>query len=86
MTDEQTKAWAKLEVVRGRLAATVKDKADDAWLDPVGDPAKLGAAVKAREEVARHNAANGHDYDTTVKGWAKGRGQPVRPGRDRSRT
>ena len=54
----------------------MKDKADDSWLDQVGDPAKLGAAVKAREEVARHNMAKGHKYDDTVKGWTKGVARP----------
>jgi hypothetical protein len=76
LTDEQAKAWAKLEVVRGRLAAKKGEKADDSWLDQVGDPTKLGAAIKAREEVARHNAANGQNYDATVKGWPKGTVRP----------
>jgi hypothetical protein len=76
LTDEQAKAWAKLEVVRGRLAAKKGEKADDSWLDQVGDPTKLGAAIKAREEVARHNAANGQSYDATVKGWPKGTARP----------
>ena len=76
LTDEQAKAWAKLEVVRGRLAARKGEKADDSWLDAVGDPAKLGAAIKAREEVARHNAANGQTYDNVVKGWPKGTAKP----------
>ena len=76
LTDEQAKAWAKLEVVRGRLAGKKEEKADDSWLDAVGDPAKLGAAVKVREEVARHNAANGQTYDNVVKGWPKGTARP----------
>jgi hypothetical protein len=76
VTDEQSKAWAKLEVVRGRMLNAKGSKAEDAWLDAVGDPAKLGAAIKVREEVARHNAANGHEYDKTIKGWAKGTQRP----------
>jgi hypothetical protein len=51
-------------------------KADDTWLDAIGDPAKLAAAAKAREEIARHNAANGQDYQATVKSWPSGSVRP----------
>lgn len=76
LTDEQAKAWAKLEVVRGRLTDAKGKKADDAWMDGVGDPTKVAAAVKAHEEVARHNAANDQDYKKAIDGWAKGTLRP----------
>jgi hypothetical protein len=52
-------------------------KADDGWLDPVGDPAKSAAAAKAREVIARHNAAQGFgDYQSVVKKWPIGSVRP----------
>ena len=75
IADEQAKAWARLEILRGRLAAAKDAKADDAWLDPIGDPTKLAAAAKAREEIARHNAAAGIAYPA-VSTWEKGKVRP----------
>jgi len=76
LPDDQTRAWARLGILRGRLAASKDKKADDAWLDAVGDPVKLAAAAKAREEVARHNAANGQSYQDSVKSWPPGTVRP----------
>jgi hypothetical protein len=76
LPDEQSKAWARLGILRARLAASKDKKADDAWLDAVGDPAKVAAAAKAREEVARHNIANGQNYQDTVKAWPPGTVRP----------
>jgi hypothetical protein len=73
--DKQAQAWARLEILRGHLAAVKGSKADDAWLDPVGDPMVLAAAAKAREEIARHNAANGQDYPAIIN-WEKGKVKP----------
>jgi hypothetical protein len=77
LPDEPSKGWARLEILRGRLAAAGNAKAEDSWLPPIGDPAKSPAAARAHEEIARHNAAAGiADYQTTVKGWPKGTVQP----------
>jgi predicted negative regulator of RcsB-dependent stress response len=78
LPDDQTKAWARLEALRGRLEAAKDKKADDAWLDPIGDPTKLAAAAKAREAIARHNAAAGFggDYQGVVKRWPAGTVRP----------
>jgi hypothetical protein len=77
LPDDQLKAWGRLAALRGRLD-TVKDKADDAWMDAVGDPAKLAAAAQAREEMARYNARAGHagDYEKVVKKWPTGTVRP----------
>jgi hypothetical protein len=78
LPDEQTKAWGRLEAVRGRLETMKDKKADDAWLEPIGDPTKLAAAAKAREVIARHNAAAGFggDYQEVVKKWPPGSVRP----------
>jgi hypothetical protein len=75
MADEEAKSWARLEILRARLAQAQKQKADDAWLDLIGDATKLGAAAKAREDIARHNAAGGHDYPAMAN-WEKGKVKP----------
>jgi len=74
LPDEQTKAWGRLEALRGRLETMNDKKADDGWLEPIGDPTKLAAAAKAREVIARHNAAAGFggDYQGVVKKWPPG--------------
>lgn len=77
LNDDAAKAWGRLEVIRGRLLAGKSAKADDSWLDPLGDPVKSGAALKAREEFARHNARNGHEYQSVIKGWTKGSVRPA---------
>jgi predicted negative regulator of RcsB-dependent stress response len=71
LTDEQAKAWARLEILRARLATVPNGKADDGWLTPLGDPNKLAAAARAHEEVARHNARAGvgDEYQATVNQW-----------------
>jgi len=74
--DEPSKAWARLGGLRGRLLLSKDKKADDTWLETIGDPAKQAAAAKAREEIARHNAANGQDYQATVKSWPSGSVRP----------
>lgn len=77
LPDEPAKSWARLEILRGRLAAAGTGKADDSWLTPLGDPTKSPAAAKAHEEIARHNAAIGAgDYQATVKTWPSGTVQP----------
>jgi hypothetical protein len=57
----------------------MKDKkGDDAWLEPIGDSTKLAAAAKAREVMARHNAAAGRgaEYQDVVKKWTPGTVRP----------
>jgi len=78
LSDEQAKSWARLEALRGRLAQAKSQKGEDGWLDTVGDPTKHAAAAKAREELARHNAAvgAGGEYQVTVKSWPKGTVRP----------
>ncbi len=75
LSNAEAKGWARLEILRGRLAAAKDSKADDAWLDPIGDPTKLAAAAQAREEIARHNAAAGIDYPGITL-WEKGKVRP----------
>ena len=76
LPDDPSKSWARLSILRGRLPLANGAKADDGWLQPIGDPTKLPAAAKAHEEIARYNAANGHDYQGTVKSWPRGIAQP----------
>jgi hypothetical protein len=78
LTDEAARSWARLGILRGRLAQAKDTKGDDGWLESVGDPAKLPAAAKAREDLARHNArvGSGGDYQSTVKTWPKGTVRP----------
>ena len=76
ISDPQVKAWAKLEVMRGRLSLLKDQQGHDAWLDEVGDPTKSAAAAKAREELARHNAAVDLGYLETVNAWTKGNVRP----------
>jgi predicted negative regulator of RcsB-dependent stress response len=68
LADEQSRSWARLEILRGKLTQAGTNRAEDAWLQPVGDPAKLPAAAKAQEDLARHNAAigAGDDHQKTV--------------------
>jgi hypothetical protein len=75
MSDSQAQSWARLEILRGRLASAKGQKAEDAWLDSLGDATKLAAAAKAREEMARHNAAGGHSYPAMTT-WEKGKVKP----------
>jgi predicted negative regulator of RcsB-dependent stress response len=77
LPDDGSRGWARLEILRGRLAQAGNGKADDGWLTPLGDPTKSPAAAKGHEEVARHNAANGIDYQATVKSWPAGTVQPL---------
>lgn len=74
--DPQAQGWARLEVLRGRLAQAKTQKADDTWLDAVGDPTKLPPAAKAYEEVARHNAATNNENQAKIKSWEKGTVRP----------
>jgi transcription elongation factor Elf1 len=65
--DSGLRAWAQLEVLRARLAAS-KGKAGDDWLDGVDKGTT--AAYVAREEVARHNAhVDGGGTLTAVQQW-----------------
>jgi len=72
INDDSAKSWAKLEVLRGRLAA-LKDKGEDSWLDVLGDPSKPKVVQGlGREEMARHNAAVGESgYPKVVDTWPK---------------
>jgi ribosomal protein S27E len=78
LPDDQTKSWGRLEALRGRLESLKSQKGDDTWLDPIGDPTKLAAAAKAREVMARHNAAAGlgGEYQGVVKKWPIGSVRP----------
>jgi hypothetical protein len=78
LPDEQSKSWGRLAALRGRLDTLKEKKADDAWLEAIGDPAKLAAAAKAREEIARHNAREGFagEYEKVVKKWPIGSVRP----------
>lgn len=78
LADEAARSWARLGVLRGRLAQGKDAKGDDTWLDSIGDPTKFPAAAKAREDMARHNArvGSGGDYRTAVKSWPKGTVRP----------
>src|SRR5262249_49838277 len=77
ISDTQAQAWARLAILRERLAAAKKTnaKAEDGWRDSVGDRTKCAAAAKAYEEVARHNAACGHEYPA-MNNWEKGKVKP----------
>ena len=77
LPDEQTKAWGRLEALRGRLES-LKEKGNDSWLEPIGDPTKFAAAAKAREVMARHNAAAGigGEYQGLVRKWPQGTVRP----------
>jgi hypothetical protein len=70
LTDD-AKGWAYLEILRARLAAAKGAKAEDAWLDPLGDPTKSAAAAKGREEMARYSATHGHEYQGVMRSWDK---------------
>ena len=78
LPDEQTKAWGRLAALQGRLEAMKNQKGDDTWLEPVGDPTKVAAAAKAREVMARHNAAAGFggEYQSVVRKWTPGTVRP----------
>jgi hypothetical protein len=77
LADEATRAWARVAILRGRLEAAPDKKGDDGWLEPIGDPSKVVAAAKAREVIARHNAAAGvGDYQAVVKKWPIGVARP----------
>jgi hypothetical protein len=78
MPGNMAQSWARLEVFRGKLSqlAATKGKAEGSLLTPVGDPKTVPAAAKAHEELARHNAFYGHDYEAVIKTWEKGTVKP----------
>jgi ribosomal protein S27E len=77
LSDNEAKAWGRLEALRGRLEGMKGQKADDGWLGPIGDPSKSAAAAKAHEVIARYNAAQGFgDYQGVVKKWPIGTVRP----------
>jgi hypothetical protein len=76
LPDAQSKAWGKLEAMRGRMLQGKDKKGDDQWLDSVGDPTKQLAAAKAREELARHNAKLDGSYQKAVELWTRGTIRP----------
>jgi hypothetical protein len=71
----QAQSWARLEILRGRLAQS-KDKAEISLCTSIGEPEAVAAAAKAYEEVARHNAFLGQDYKAIVKSWKAGTVRP----------
>jgi hypothetical protein len=77
--DPSVRAWAKLELLRIKLASQAKQKADEQFVDPLADPpesTQLAAAI-ARADVARHNAVAGENsYARQVEGWPKGTIRP----------
>ncbi len=76
--DDSVRAWAKLDVLRVKLAGRPKQKADDSWLESIADPAQASVAqAMAVAEVARHNAAAGESsYTRTVDSLPKGTIRP----------
>jgi len=62
--DESIKSWARLEVLRVKLAGQRQKKADDKWLEAIPDPAdaRLAPAL-AQAEFARHNTNAGEKFD-----------------------
>lgn len=75
MPDKEAQSWARLEILRGRLAQS-NQKGESELLTAIGDATKVPAAAKAHEELARHNALNGHDYSAIIKTWPKGTVKP----------
>ncbi|MCE9533333.1 MAG: hypothetical protein K8T89_19735, partial [Planctomycetes bacterium] len=76
--DDEVRAWAKLDMIRVKLAAQTKQKADDSLLDALAEPknAPLAAGL-ARAEIARHQAALGDSaYQRSVEIMAKGMIRP----------
>ena len=60
--DEQVRSWAKLEILRLKLAG--REKGIEKWLEAIPEPpdARLAPAI-AEAEVARHNKAAGENFD-----------------------
>jgi hypothetical protein len=75
MPDKEAQSWARLEILRGKLAQGTQ-KGESELLTAMGDPTKVPAAAKAHEDLARHNAAHGHDYSAIIKTWPKGTVKP----------
>ena len=78
MKDESVKSWARLEVLRIKLASQPKARADETWVESIDRPetAALPAAL-ARMEVSRHNAAAGEtNYTRSIEAFPKGTIRP----------
>ncbi len=75
-TNEQARGWAKVEGLRARYNVDHTVQAEEGWADAVGDSAKLVAAAKARELVARQNAGIDNSFKRTVDAWPKGTVRP----------
>jgi hypothetical protein len=71
-------SWARLGVLRLKLADQAKQRADETWVEAITDPSTVSvAAALARAEVARHNAAAGdNSYTKLVEGMTKGTIRP----------
>ena len=69
--EEGVRPWARLEILRARLAAQPKQKGEDGWLKDFGEPAQPTAAqALAHEAFARHSTAAGYsEIAKTVEGW-----------------
>jgi hypothetical protein len=77
--DPSVKAWARLEMLRIKLAKQTQEKADEQFVEGLAEPAdaSLLAAVIARAEVARHNAVAGEsNYTRQIENWPKGSIRP----------
>lgn len=73
------KAWARLELLRLKLAKQTQDKADEQFVEALAEPAdaSLLPALIARTEVARHNAVAGESgYARQIENWPKGSVRP----------
>jgi hypothetical protein len=71
LTDEGLKAWAKGEIVRQRIAASPKEKADEGWAEVPDEPKKQKAGhAWAWLNVARQNAKVSHNRDAEKKATA----------------
>jgi hypothetical protein len=74
INDDSVRSWAKLDVLRVKLAGQRKQKADESWLEAIAQPeqATLAQAL-AQAEVARHNLAAGESsYTRSVEALPKG--------------
>jgi len=76
--DEMVRSWARLTVVRGKIAAAGKEKAEDSMLEPIANPpAAPLAALLSQAELARHQAFVGESaYGRVVKALSKNIIQP----------
>ena len=71
------RAWARLEVMRGRLIANPTQKVADDWLTPLSDPESAPLPqILEREWFARRNSRLGENVRKVVATWPKPAVQP----------